>query len=70
MKREETLKSRPPCDVCGKSATSSCIDVVEIDNYETQFMEFRREGPVRHGCDDHPVYSQTLWRETKGLWPL
>jgi hypothetical protein len=67
--KPEAIK-RPPCDVCGKPSRSSCIDLVEIDNYETCIIETRREGPVRYGCNDHPVESRTLWREAKGLlWP-
>jgi hypothetical protein len=70
MKREELEAIKEHygcCDTCGEQATELCIDLVEIDNYETGLIEHERAPtPVRRGCNKHPVHSRILYLER---WP-
>lgn len=64
MTREETTVSDQQitvCDQCGKPATHMVRDVVRTENWKTGHIDCEPLGSVRHGCDDHPVQSETHW---------
>jgi hypothetical protein len=49
--------TQPICDVCGKPATSSAVDVIRHEG-----GPYLRQSPtriVKYGCDEHPAVSET-----------
>lgn len=55
----------PKCSTCGKTATHSAVDILRIVQHDQTFAEFAPVGPVKFGCDDHPVASL----EHEPPWP-
>jgi hypothetical protein len=53
----ETLNDLGQCDSCDKPATTACFDVIKRENWITRHYEREPLGPVKRGCDDHPVES-------------
>lgn len=48
------------CDMCATLATQRAWDMYSRDNWETGLVEYKPTGKVKHGCDDHPVFSDTF----------
>ena len=46
------------CDVCGKQATQAAFDFLTRDNVKTSMKESKAVGNAKHGCDEHPVFSE------------
>lgn len=51
----ETPEGTETCDVCGKPATNSAVDILHYPNYATGWMEAKPVGQRRFGCDEHPA---------------
>jgi hypothetical protein len=53
-----TSEEIPVCDVCGKPSVYGACDIKEIPTNDG-YRHFNIFGVVKHGCEEHKVFSHT-----------
>jgi hypothetical protein len=51
------------CDTCGAVATMFARDIQRTDAPGATWMTFAPRGPLKAGCDRHPVYAYEFDRD-------
>jgi hypothetical protein len=52
-------QERPPCDVCGKPATSAACDIIRGFDPTLTWVA-SKPGAKHYGCDEHPASDRAI----------